>query len=166
MDARDLLKVIKDFLEEDKAYIKQREAGGASAPAPSAPHAGTAPASPRSQSTGRKPVATVNHWVAGYSLPLVAGVVLDHVLNHRLMVDSSAPLPPVDLEEEAANPTHGVSQPALLQFLRYEAKLRVENKLRCGYTRLLTMMPWLGLSQGGASPAAGTHCVSMPCSAG
>lgn len=71
-------------------------------------------------------------FVAGYSLEMTARILVDALLYHDqlLAAPSSSLEQQVNLDEEGVTPFRPIRFSAFLKYLRWEAKLRVENKLR------------------------------------
>lgn len=73
-------------------------------------------------------------FVAGYSLEMTARILVDALLYHDQLLaapsSSSLEQQQVNLDEEGVTPFRPIRFSAFLKYLRWEAKLRVENKLR------------------------------------
>lgn len=75
--------------------------------------------------------------MCGYSVGLLSRVVADAVLYHdndERRPNASAAMSqnqaPVNLDDEGVSPYRTIAFERFLSFLRWDAKLRVENKLR------------------------------------
>ena len=142
---RDFLAVITNVLQSEKEYMLQDERL-AIEPLPDLADGAPSPRLPSEAGPEAKPPVTPSHrkrasmmgqkekdnFVAGYTLGTAARVLVDYVLNQgRLMDDSASTLaPPVNIEEEAVQEYRNITLDHFSTFLNWEAKLRVENKLR------------------------------------
>lgn len=159
LNEKDFLLGVVNILKSEKAYITEEEQSVPLAkdlvssiddnPPPTIPEG--SPVSAEDQQTveaaasalAKKTVDStsaafkpIDSWTSSYTIDLLARVIGDHVLYHNCLESSSSPScnlrekGHIDIEAEDVCPYRTVTFDTFTQYLRWEAKLRVQNKLR------------------------------------